>query len=191
MGDRYPEPGSGIGGAWDRLVGPGASGLENAGSAAFAAVGACIGLTAASRDWGLLKRATAALMAADLFGGVWANATPSAVRWYHGRGQGVREMVAFSALHLHPFLVSAFYREHDRGFALGNYTYLLLATATTAGTPPPYRRAVALALCCVAVWLDTAVWRPPPGLGWFAPAYYIKLLASHAAGQAPGRQDPS
>ena len=39
------------------------------------------------------------------------------------------------------------------------------------------RRAVGLALCCVAAWLNTAAWRPTPSIGWFAPVFFLKLLA--------------
>ena len=42
-----------------------------------------------------------------------------------------------------------------------------------------------MALCCVAAWLKTAVWRPTPSLGWFAPVFFLKLLARHAAGASP------
>jgi hypothetical protein len=49
------------------------------------------------------------------------------------------------------------------------------------------RRAVGLALCCVAALLNTAVWRPTPSLGWFAPVFFPKLLASHAAAPLPKR----
>ena len=190
MGDYDREPRPGLAGAWDRLVGPGATRVENAGSAVLALLGAAVGASGRSRsDWSLLQRGTAAVMGADLFGGVWANATPAATRWYHGRGQGVPEMLTFSALHLHPFLVAALYRNRDWwGFALGNYAYLLLATAATASAPAPSRRAVGLALCCVAVWLNTVVWRPTPGLTWFAPVFFLKLLASHAAGTSPEKR---
>ena len=134
---------------------------------------------------GTLRRSAAALIGADLFGGVWANATPAAARWYHGRGQGTREMVAFSALHLHPFLVAALYRDHDWHFAFGNYAYLLAATAVTATAPEPLRWAVALSLCGGGILLNTALWRPTPGMEWFPAVFFLKLLASHAAGKAP------
>lgn len=164
-------PRSGLPGAWDRFVGPGATTIENAGTTATAALGVVIGLTGgpSDRPWGPARRGLAALMGADLFGGVWANATPAATRWYHGRGQGPREMLAFSALHLHPFFVAALYRDREWRFALGNYVYLLASTAVVASTPVPLRRAIALALCCGAVGLNTAMWRPTPGMGWFAP----------------------
>ena len=184
--DRKPCPGL-LPGAWDRLVGPGATRPENVGMAATTILGAAIGLAGGppARNWGPLRRGAAALMGADLFGGVWASATPAATRWYHGRGQGTREMVAFSALHLHPFLVAAFYRDRDWGFALGNYAYLLAVAAATAATPAPLWRAAALALCCGGAWLNTAAWRLTPGMGWFPGIFFLKLLASHASGRAP------
>ena len=46
-------------------------------------------------------------------------------------------------------------------------------------------RAAALVLCCTAAWLNTAVWRPTPGMGWFPVVYFLKLLVSHAAGKVP------
>lgn len=60
MDDR--EPRTGLPGLWDRLVGPGATATENAGAAA--------------------------LMGADLSGGVWANATPAPTRWYRDQDDG-------------------------------------------------------------------------------------------------------
>lgn len=94
-------------------------------------------------------------------------------------------MVVFSVLHLHPFLVAALYRDRDWRFASGNYAYLLAATAATAATPAPLRRAAALALCCCELWLNASLFRPTPGMEWFPAVFFLKLLASHAAGEAP------
>jgi hypothetical protein len=44
------------------------------------------------------------------------------------------------------------------------------------------RRAVGLALCCVAAW------RPTPSIGWFAPVFFLKLLARRAAGASPEKE---
>lgn len=192
MNDHNREPRQGLDGAWDRFVGPGATGLENAGTASAALLGAAIGFASGThaRSWGPVRRSVAALLGADLFGGVWANATPAATRWYHGRGQGTREMLTFSALHIvQLLLVAALYRDRDWRFARGNYAYLLVATAATAATPASMRRAVALILCCGGMWLNTEVWRPTPGMGWFAPVFFLKLLVSHAAGEAPTTRD--
>ena len=45
-------------------------------------------------------------MAADLWGGAWANNTPASVRWYERAGQGEREHLAFAGAHVHPFVVA-------------------------------------------------------------------------------------
>ena len=50
------------------------------------------------------------------------------------------------------------------------------------------RRAVGLALCCVAAWLNTAAWRPTPSIGWFAPMFFLKLLTRRAAGASPEKR---
>ncbi len=44
-----------------------------------------------------------------------------------------------------------------------------------------------MALCCVAARLNPAVWRPTLSLGWFAPVFFLMLLASHAAAPLPNR----
>lgn len=188
MGGCEQRPRSGLLGAWDRLVGPDATTLENLGLVGGAVMGAYLGATGGGncgRSWGPLRRATAALVGADLYGGVWTNATPTARRWYHGRGQGACDVAAFAVVHLHPFLVSALYRERDWRFAWGNYAYLLAATAAIASTPAAYRLAVALALYLGAVWANLHAWEPTPGMEWFAPAFFLKLLVSHAAGEVP------
>jgi hypothetical protein len=74
----------------------------------------------------------------------------------------LRKRLAFAALHIHPFLVAALFRQGDWRFAVVNYGYLLLATAAIGLTPRPLRRAVALQLYAVALWLNTTLVRPTP-----------------------------
>ena len=49
----------------------------------------------------------------------------------------------------------------------------LMFSSTTSS-----RRAVGLARCCVAAWLNTTTWRPTPSLEWFAPVFFLKFLVS-------------
>lgn len=51
--------------------------------------------------------------------------------------------------------------------------------------PAPYRLPVALDAYAGSHWLNTAAWNPTPGLVWFAPVFFFKLLASHAALGSP------
>lgn len=76
---------SGLG--WDRHVGPEATAPENAGT-----VGAAVGRAGgeSARNWGPFRRGVAALLGADLFGGVWANATVGA----HSGAGGARRRTA-------------------------------------------------------------------------------------------------
>jgi hypothetical protein len=181
MSDHFvPPPRGGLLGQWDQFVGPGATRGENLGTLSSAALGLLVAARTTQPD--RLRRHIALLLAADLFGGVWANATPAATRWYHRPGQGVRQHLLFSAAHLHPFVVAWLYRDREWRFAVGNYAYLLAATAAVGLTPRQGRHAIALALWVGALWLNTARWRPTTGLRWFAPVFFFKLLVSHAAG---------
>jgi len=137
-------------GTWDRLVGPGASAVENVGTVCGVLAGA-LAARLANREreglrWTGAQRGVVAVIAADLWGGVWCNATPAARRWYHRPGQGLR------------------------------------AQAAIAAAPRALRRPLALALYAGAVLLNLYRWRPTPGLAWFAPVFFLKLLVAHALG---------
>lgn len=71
MGEYGRGPRSGLPGAWDRLVGPGATKLENAGTLGAAFLGVAVGLYGgpSAKNRGPLRRVAAALIGADLFGG--------------------------------------------------------------------------------------------------------------------------
>jgi len=73
--------------------------------------------------------------------------------------------------------VAALYHNREWRFAIGNYAYLLAAPTALVARGRP------LALCRSDVWLNTGVWKSAPVLEWFVPAFFLKLLASHAAGE--------
>lgn len=52
-------------------------------------------------------------------------------------------------------------------------------------SPPHLRRGVALTATFAGTVLLDAGFGPTPGLAWFAPASYIKLLSAHANREAP------
>lgn len=193
MTGRRQTPRAGLSGIWDHLVGPGAATEEQVGAVVCGVAGALLGFLGDREGSGvrhLSRRGVAAMLGADLGGGVWANATPTARWWFHGRGQGPREALLFSAAHLHPFLVAALWRERDWRFAWGNYTYLLAATAAISSSPPQFRLPISLGLTSGAVGLNTVIWKPTPGLAWFAPVFFLKLLVSHAATLPPATVTP-
>ena len=180
----------GVAGTWDRIAGPGAGAAENAGSLGLGLVGAVLapGLSRPAR------RATAPvlrLLALDLWGGAWCNNTPTAARWYHREGQGAAQHLAFAAGHLHPVVLARLDAGPGRlRWAVALYGYLVAATAVlTVVGHRGARRALGLATTAGGVLLDRAL-GPSPSAPWFAPVYFAKLLAGHAAGAALSPVDP-
>ncbi|MGR6965601.1 hypothetical protein ACU610_14155 [Geodermatophilus sp. URMC 61] len=126
-------------------------------------------------------------------GWAWCNNTPAAARWYHRDGQGAAQHLVFSAGHLHPVLLAWLdggAQRHRLRWGLALYGYLLAATAVvTACSDRRARRAVGLATTVGGVLLDRAL-GPSTSAPWFAPVFYVKLLAGHAAGAALLPADP-
>ncbi|MGY1682698.1 hypothetical protein [Geodermatophilus sp. SYSU D01176] len=133
------------------------------------------------------------LLALDLWGGAWCNNTPAAARWYHREGQGAAQHLAFAAGHLHPVVLALLDDGPERSrlrWAAALYGYLLVATAAlTAVRGRRARRALGLATTVGGVLLDRAL-GPSPSAPWFAPVFFVKLLAGHAAGAALLPADP-
>ena len=170
---------------WGEFVGPEASVAENTGSLASAAAGTVAApLLDAGRPRGRKATAGLSLIAMDIWGGAWANNTRSCARWYERPGQGTREHLHFTALHVHPFAIAAY----DRGlrertspmlWAGLTYGYMMAATVTIRRFPE-HRRALGVLTTLGAVALDRRL-GPSPTAGWFAPAFATKLLLGHAS----------
>lgn len=179
-------PRTGLIGHWDRLVGPGATRSENLinllwsfGFAAYVLVAAVTG----DRGWNILQLVVVTLVALDLAGGVSVNASASAKRWWHRPGQGFRQHLGFVVAHLHPFVLAALFPAFGWQPAAEMYAYLLAASVIILATPRDVRTPVAFICLAVALVLLTEHWPLLPGLGWFAPFYFLKLLA-HLIGPA-------
>jgi hypothetical protein len=167
--------------AWERLVGPGATRAETAGTIAAGVVGAAVATwRAVAVDADLLAVAVAALVALDVVGGVWANATETTRSWYHRPGSSGRSQLRFAGLHVHPFVLAALFAGLSWGSASILYVGVLAATAVIVTAPRALANSIALvavlALLVGVAVLDGAV----PGLEWFPAAYLLKLLAGHA-----------
>jgi hypothetical protein len=187
-----PEPRTGIAGYWDRFVGPGATDSELLlaflGALAAAAAVPLYARTAGI-PWTALQYAVAAFLAFDLVGGVVTNATQSAKRWYHRPGQGTRDHLAFVAVHgLHIALATWLFRGADWFFFLLVYGGLLLGAVIVLTVPLYLQRPVALLCVCVAFFLGLYGVAPTPGLEWFVPLLFLKLLVSHLVHEFPHEQ---
>lgn len=183
-----PAPRKGLAGEWDRFIGPGATRAELAlilGSALVGAIAVAAYALWQDLGWSSIQLAAAALLALDLVGGVVANATTAAKRWYHRPGQGFRQHFAFVVLHVHPFLAAWLFWEGNWAFALVIYGYLLLATLLILRTRLCMQRPVAMALTVVGLGIGLVAFPPVPGMAWFVPVFYLKLLVSHLLKEWP------
>ena len=164
-------------------MGPGATRAENALILAASFLGAAIALLAARLthvSWTAWQYAVAAFLALDLFGGVATNAAPCAQRWYHRKGQGPAAHFGFVALHLaHLALVSWLFLGWDLAWTLETSALLLGGAVLVLAAPASLRRSVALLTTALAITIALALPAQPPGLTWFLPVLFLKLLAAH------------
>ena len=175
-----PRPGAS--GLWDRLIGPGATRAESVIVVLFAVLCAAAVVAyalLADLGWSALQIAVAALFALDIGGGVPANASNSGKRWFHRPGQGFREHLGFALVHVHPFVLALLFPGFGWGTAAVVYVYLLAATAVVLIVPLYLKRPVAFVLYGVALLGALYALGVPPGLEWFVPLFFLKLLMSH------------
>jgi hypothetical protein len=177
------EPRAGLAGEWDKFIGPGATRAELAlilGGAVLAALAVPLYAVSHSLPWTAWQHLAASLLAADVAGGVVANAAGPARRWYHRPGQGFRQKMVFVLAHgVQIFVVAWLFRALDWAYFTGYYAYLIGAAWLVLRAPPSLRRPAAFALVAGAVLLDSLGLPPAAGMGWFVPLLFVKLLAAH------------
>ncbi len=182
-------PRDGLGGLVDRFVGPGATKAE----LLLQFVPPLVAMVAAPAyaltlpvQWTHLQLGFMALLAFDLVGGVLTNATSTAKRWYHRPGQGWRQHLAFVSVHLiHVLLVALLFRGGDWKFWFGTSGYLLGASVLILGSSLYLQRPVALGLYGLSLLGDCYLVSPTPGLEWFLPFLFLKILVSHLLQETP------
>lgn len=182
MDDLQPRPG--LLRHWDTLIGPGATGGEQAlilGVTLAATLGVAAYALTRELGWTIWQWLAALLLALDLFGGVVANGTKAARRWYHRPGQTRRDHFAFVAVHLAQIVIFGIaFLPGDWTFVGVSYAYLLIAAVIALSVPETLLRPITYALYVGALLLTLYVLTPaPPGLEWFLPILYFKLIVSH------------
>ena len=70
-----------------------------------------------------------------------------------------------------------------QGFLI--YGYLLLATLLILAAPLYLQRPVSMALTLVGLMIGLVASPPTPGMAWFVPVFYLKLLVSHLLKEWP------
>jgi hypothetical protein len=157
-------PRSGVAGSWDRLVGPGATGAENAITILAGIAGVALVWALAPGEWAAWKVVLACVLAFDIIGGIAANASAAAQRWYHRPGVRRREHLGFAALHIVQIAaVAVAYRDGDIGYAAAGMAWLLVAVAAILWAPLYLRRTLALCGVLVGVVLLDVAFPPTPG----------------------------
>jgi hypothetical protein len=79
----------------------------------------------------------------------------------------------------HVFIVAALFRAGEWRYALIWSGLLLIATTIVLIAPKYLRRAIALLAVCAALAISLYAFSPTPGLEWFMPVLFLKLLGSH------------
>ncbi|MEM8829930.1 MAG: hypothetical protein AAGE96_11295 [Cyanobacteria bacterium P01_G01_bin.19] len=141
-------------------------------------------------DWTYLQLGLISLLGFDLVGGVLTNATSSAKRWFHRKGQTWQHHITFVSIHfLHIFLVALLFRNGDWSFLAIASSYLISASALILRTPLYLQRPVAFGLYGLALLGNSYLFAPTVGLEWFLPLFFLKILISHLLKETPYRPE--
>ena len=184
-----PEPRSGLLKQWDTFIGPGATTAELwliLMPAFLFAIFVPYTAKMNNLGWTTTQMIIAALLAGDIIGGVITNATATAKRWYHRPGQGFKEHLLFTAVHVAQlFFVGWFFRDGDWSYIFVTYGYLIIAGISILKTPHYLQRPVACLFFMGGLFIHIYGFPPTAGMAWFLPAFYLKLLISHLLKEAP------
>ena len=130
----------------------------------------------------------------DVVGGVVANMLNSCKRMYHAPVQAnetgfirlVKNPLAFTALHIHPIIFAwAFFGDPWLGAAW--YVALVASVAITLATPLYLRRPIATGFVLAAIFVNLYGPSLVPGLDWFIPCLFLKIVLAHAVREEPYR----
>jgi hypothetical protein len=188
---RYPAPRAGFFSELDKFFGPGTTRAElwlALGAATVAAAALALYALSNHLNWTGVQFIVAIVLTLDIVGGGVTNATSSAKRWYHRPEQGFRQHMTFVAIHaLQLALVVLFFRPGDWVYFIVAYGYLLAASVMVIRTPLYLQRPVAMLALCGSLVINTYILSPTPGLEWFLPVFYLKLLVCHLLREEPYR----
>ena len=184
MPDPMLTPRSGPLGYWDRLVGPGMTRGETALVLGVSLIGTVL---TALHLWSLglspLLILIGALIAFDVIGGAVCNMTETTKRWFHRAGQTAKDHLGFIGLHLlHIALVAWLFRGDgfDLAFMAVIGAWLLISAALVLKTDDVLKQPLAVTMYVGALGFTLYLLGSTPGLEWFVPLLFIKLLMGHA-----------
>ena len=181
--EAVPVPRSGLDGALDKFIGPGASRAEILVALIPAGLfGIFIGLLAVYKEapWDLVTYVVACLLAFDMVGGIGTTATHAAVRWYHRPDRTEWHHLKFVVPHtLHIGLFAWLFVGDSRGFFAIFASLLLIGSIVILHSGYKIKRSAAHLLVFVAIIVGQGSFAIDPLMQWFIPALFIKLFASY------------
>ena len=189
----YPEQGKGLGRVIDELIGPGATRGEIALVLGSGILGGCLLIAYqyfADLGWDVIQLIVGAIVAFDIGGGVVANSTSTAKRWYHRKEQGVKQHLGFVIIHfIHPILITIFFTGLDWVYFSMVYGYLLISAGIVLATPLYLKRPMSMIMLSGAVLVNTYIITTVPGFEWFLPIFILKLVVGHIVREEPYRPE--
>ncbi len=189
----YPEQGKGFGRIIDELIGPGATHGEIILVLVCSILGGSLLIFyqyVMNLGWNLVQIIVGAVIAFDIGGGVVANATSTAKRWYHRQGHGTKQLLGFIVIHfIHPILITIFFTQLDWIYFITVYGYLLISAGIVLATPLYLKRPMSMVMVSGAVILNSYVITVIPGFEWFLPIFILKLVVGHIVREEPYRPE--
>ncbi|MBF6331733.1 hypothetical protein [Nocardia transvalensis] len=175
-------PGTGL----DALFGDGATRAEKILPTVIGLIGTALVVghaMAAGFDWSWWRYSVAAILAADLVGGVVANALNSAKRFQNADHIAVRRPTAalvrnhplFTAVHIHPIVIALLFPGPGLAWGLLWYAITLASVLIVGHTPLYLRRPAAMATVAVAPVLAASM-DNPQGFAWLPSILAAKLV---------------
>ena len=179
----------------DTFVGPGATTAElilQFGASFFIGIGGLVVYEEANPDSTAKQNTVVALIGMDMIGGVVTNSTSAAKAWYHRPGQHFLDHMTFIAIHALQIGTVAYQfvaTPEETWFYFGLvYGTLLLCSVIVLTVPLYLQRPVAMSIVAAIMPASMSNFVPKtPGLEWFLPLLFLKLLVSHLTYETPFR----
>ncbi|WP_020666136.1 hypothetical protein [Amycolatopsis nigrescens] len=150
-------------------------------------VAVCLLAARSGVSWAWWQWLIVAVIAVDMVGGPVANALRGAKRLYHSPLPAsatplqrlLHNRLAFTIMHVQPFIVAAFLPGHAWLWATAIYGIAVLGVLAVALAPAQLAEPVAFAAATVALVVVPTL-TAPAGMAWLGYVHVVKLVLAHA-----------
>lgn len=138
--------------------------------------------------WQWYQYLAGGLLGLDIMGGIITNATSAAKRWYHREGQGFTQHFTFILIHIFQIGIAGWlFYDWNLKFIAYAYGFLVAASLIILSIPQYLQRPAAMLTTAIGILLAIYAIPMAPGMEWFVPLLYMKLLISHLLKEEPYR----